>query len=251
MLLPETKDIQTKLGNYTRTGILPEIPGIHTGHVKHYRRLVFNVIKNNIFKAFPIAAKVIGKEQFTGMIDEFFRTHNAKTSQVWLLPGEFYEFAMANNWNTKFDMPWLTDLLLFEWIEIKVHTMPDGSRPNTQITGGILTTKLAINPDFELISLSYPVHILPVKKAASKKGVYYLLIFRNPDSGKVHFVNLSILHAILIKNLANNKETLDKILPKLAKKFNISDNFQLQSVIVSFIKDLLNQQFVLGFLQQN
>ncbi len=127
MLSPETKDIQIRLGDYCKTGILNDIPGIHSGHIKHYRRLFFSVIKNNIFQAFPIAAEVLGKKQLTSMIDEFFSLHNAQTSQVWKLPGEFYEFAKTGNWNEKFKMPWLTDLLLFEWVEIKVHTMPNGS----------------------------------------------------------------------------------------------------------------------------
>ncbi len=247
MLLPETIDIQTKLGNYTRTGILPEIPGIHTNHVKQYRRLVFNVIKNNIFQAFPIAAKIIGKEQFTNMIDEFFRLHDAQTSQVWLLPGEFYEFAITNDWNEKHSFPWLTDLLLFEWIEIKVHTMPNGPRPNTQLAGHIFSSQLVINPDFELINLSYPVHILPVKEAVHKKGVYYLLIYRNPESGKVHFINLSVLHVMIIESLKNNRDSLNNILPSIAKIFHIKDVFQFQTAIKSFILDLIDQQFVLGF----
>lgn len=248
MLSSDTKNIQKKLADYTRTGKLSEIPGIHTGHVKHYRRLVFNIIKNNIFQAFPIATEVIGKRKFTQMIDEFFSIHDVQTSQVWLLPGEFCEFANTYKWNEKYAMPWLSDLLLFEWIEIMIHTKPDGSIPKIKLSGNIMLSQLVINPDYKIIKLSYPVHMMPVKEAGNKKGNYYLLIFRNPDSGKVHFINLSILHASLIENMSEDRESLNQILPKLATEFRIQDYIQLQTAMKSFVKELMDQKFILGFL---
>ncbi len=250
MLLPETRHIQTKLGDYCKTGILPDIPGINKKHVKHYRRLVFNVVKNNLFQAFPIVIDVIGKVKFVQLIDEFFSRHHAQTSQIWKLPGEFYEYAKTSDWVEKYNMPWLIDLLLLEWIEIKVHTMPDRTAPETQIQGDLFTSHLVINPDFEIIKLSYPVHLDPVRAAEQKKGDYFVLAFRNRDTGAVRFLNLSVLHAFLIENMVKEKHSLEKILQNSIDRFSIEDITQLKTAIKIFIKDLMDQRFILGFLKQ-
>ena len=250
MLSPETKNIQKKLADYARTGKLSDIPGTNTHHVKQYRRLVFNIIRNNIFQAFPIATNVIGKHQFTQMIDDFFSTYNVKTSQIWLLPGEFYEFVKTNNWNEKYSLPWLADLLLLEWTEIFVHTMPDSQTPETKKTGNILQSKSVINPDYKIIKLTYPVHIKSVKETIKQMGNYYVLIFRHPVSGKVQFLNLTILHVTLIEYLAEKHDPLIQILPKLLSKFRIQDHFMFQKAIKSFVIELVNQKFILGFLSE-
>ena len=47
MLLTEhTKQVQLDLAEYCRTGEYKPLPGITANRVEHYRRLVFNVVKN-------------------------------------------------------------------------------------------------------------------------------------------------------------------------------------------------------------
>jgi hypothetical protein len=246
MLSPETKKIQNQLGEYCRTGILPEIPGIDREHIKHYRRLISNIVTNNIRQAFPVASGVIPEEIFREMIMEFFSRHDAKTSQIWKLPGEFYSYSSENNWSDKYQMPWLNDLLLFEWTELKVHTMPDQKITSLEKIGDILKDVLYLNPDHEIVELDYPVHLTSVANAVNRKGKYYVLIFRKPDDGRVKFINLSVFFAYLIEKMKEVNSSLSETLDIAFAAFDMKNIRKSTVTSLSFIQELIRQGFILG-----
>ena len=47
-------EIQKPLGEYCRTGVELKIPGVTPGRVHHYRRLVYNVVRDTLDTAYPI-----------------------------------------------------------------------------------------------------------------------------------------------------------------------------------------------------
>ena len=104
-LLKQTYDIQESLGDYCKTGIERDIPGITSNRIHHYRRLVFNAVRNTIEQAYPISLQVLGEEEFGNMIHDFFSNHNCRTPQIWKLPGEFYEYALKQDFVSKFNYP--------------------------------------------------------------------------------------------------------------------------------------------------
>ncbi len=248
MLSPETKEIQNRLGRYCQTGILPEIQGINRKHISHYRRLVFNIILNNLFQAFPIASKVIGKKKFGELVKDFFSRHNAQTPQIWKLPEEFYEFAVTNNWSEKYDFPWLNDLLLFEWMEIQVHTMPDRRATLINAEGNLLKAKLVVNSEFEIIQLNYPVHLMPVSQTPENKGNYYVLLFRHPVKGTVQFLNLSALFISIIEELARAPASISELASSAILNYKLTNREAITSALGNFIKDMAEQGLILGTL---
>jgi len=246
MLTSETIKYQESLANYCRTGKGNKIAGAIEKRLHHYRRLVFNVVKNTLSQAYPISEKVLGNEVWHNLADTFFRYHNCQAPQLWKLPFEFYEYISKNNFAQKLKLPWLNDLLFFEWIEIEMHTMPDEKQDDFTEKGNLFKDLLIVNKEYRLINLKYPVHILPVNEAGRKKGEYYVLVFREPGTGRVKFINLSVLNAIIFESLAN-KTFIEKIISDIKASFHMQDETRIKNHISGFINDLMAQKAILGY----
>ncbi len=246
-LLQPTEEIQNSLGKYCRTGIETRIPGITPDRLHHYRRLVFNVVYNTMEQAYPITHQVFGTKKFREMIHDFFSVHDCQTPQIWKLPGEFYEYALEQNLAVRHESPWLHDLLLFEWVEIEVHTMPDEVIPaQSEIHGDPLSKILGINPEFRLIRLEYPVHLMKIGKASENKGSYFVLVSREPDTGHVNFFNLSILHAFVFEQISGSERSIRSLYPDIHRLFGIESKKMLDESLMRFVEDLIQKQVILN-----
>lgn len=245
-LKPETIQAQHALADYCRTGKNVKLDGITPNRIHHYRRLVFNVVKNTISQAFPISKKIIG-DHWENLVHNFFVNHNSQTPQVWKLPFEFYEYIKKEKYANKLQLPFLNDLLYFEWIEIEVYTMPDIEINPFEKNGDMLNDALVVNPEFKLMLLEYPVHIFEAQAAVQKKGNFYVLCFREPETGKVKFINLSIFHVFIIERLLNSHNSLSLIIDEAIQFFEIIDTTYLWKNTQRFIQDMMNQKFILGY----
>lgn len=247
MLLKEqTKALQSKLADYCRTGELALTTEVNQKHVHHYRRLVYNIIDDILESAFPVFFDFAPKDLWKELVHDFFSRHNCQTPQVWKVPGEFYEYACQQNWKEKYKLPWLEDLLLFEWIELDIHTMKDEVFPSYKIEGDWNTEVVAINPEYRILSTTYPVHTTaPADQNESKKGQFFILIFRQPETGSVQFMDISVLHALTIEKIEEEK-TLPVIINELQTVFNFPDKKSANEHLHTFLKDLSIKGFVLG-----
>jgi hypothetical protein len=249
LLKTETYQQQSKLAQYCRNGVEVEILGAQTNRLPNYRRLVFNVIKDALETTYPISFKYIDEEIWDEMMYQFFSTHKCIDPQVWRMPEEFYQFCLAENYAEKHDLPFLNDLLHFEWLEVEIYMMEDIKYPEYKSSDNWLDKKLALNPEHKIIKLEYPVHLENPKDAGLKKGDYFLLLYREKESGRVQFINLSILFTFLIENIALGEKTLEEIFNDILYLFGINDLEMLQTKSLKFLKDLHSKGFVLGVLK--
>jgi len=248
MLRPETTKIQNDLAMYCRSGKEADIPGITEGRLPHYRRLVLNVVHGSIVQAYPITRKVLSEDEWKYLFNSFFVEHDSQTPILWKLPYEFYLYAKENEYYKQFNKPWLTELLWIEWLEIEVHMMPDSSHPPYMKSGDVLSDHIIINRDSKLIQLEYPVHLHSVEEAAKRKAIYYVFAYRKTDSGKVRFLNLSVLHAWLMDRLMNDQRlTVNKLMPELMSLLKQKGEQEIKKQIKIFLEDMLNAGLILGF----
>lgn len=247
MLQPETYRAQRNLAVYCRTGKLAAIPGINKTHARHYRRLVFNVIRETLENAFPLTARFLPAGEWEKLVESFFSHHPCHSAQVFRLPGEFCEYVKAQEKNLTKKYPFLNDLLYFEWIEIDLHLMPDLEYPACREKGDWLRDAVACNPECRLVSFQYPVHLYPPELAKDRPGNYFLLLFREQESGDIRFINISVLFAFIIEQVVQRGATLEKILDGAAETFKITDRELLTENTLSFLQELKKEQFILGF----
>jgi hypothetical protein len=246
MLKAETKNIQSKLADYCRSGELALADEVNQKHVHHYRRLVYNIIDDIIESAFPVFFEFASDELWDEIVHNFFKEHACQTPQVWKVPGEFYEYACQKDLKTKYNLPFLEDLLLFEWIEMDIHTMKDEEFPKFRADGNLESEVIALNPEYRIISTKYPVHTTPPSQLTPQhEGQYFILIFRQPESGSVQFLDISILHALTIEKIEEGKK-LSEIINELMTVFSLPDKNAAKQHLLTFLGDLQEKGFVLG-----
>lgn len=248
LLKAETYKHQSALAQYCRTGKEINLPGAIQENLSHYRRLVFNVVKDALETTYPISFKYIDNEVWNEMVYNFFSSHKCSDPQVWKMPEEFYQFCKVNNYNEKYSLPFLNDLLYFEWLEVELYMMEDIPYPEFIKVKPGLKHRIGINPEHQLVKLDYPVHLEKPVDTIDKKGDYFLLLYREKDSGRVQFMNLSVLFAFLLESISTGEKTLEQILNDILYIFGINDIELLQKQVFKFIGDLEKKDFVLGAL---
>ena len=241
-----TIELQNQLAMYCRNGKNPPNKLSKPQNISQYRRLVFNVVFNTMKQAFPIPLKDLGDHNFKKLVNTFFEKHDCETPQIWKLPLEFYQFVKDNRFADKLNKPFLNDLLLFEWIEIKIHTMPDIAPSKYKPEGNLFSDILILNKEIELLHLHYPVHIYPPTQATILYGDYFVLVLRDPDDFNVKFMNLSVLHSYFINELTKETKTVNTIIKDAARIFNVDKNL-LTTNIATFLNDMFLQRLILGY----
>ncbi len=248
LLKTKTYKSQQSIAEYCRNGEMRVIAGADSNRLPYYRRLVFNVVKDSVASAFPIAKKYVDESIWAKMVETFFANHKCQEAQVWRMPFEFYQYAQQEKYEKNYNIPYLNDLLLFEWLEVELYMMEDLKYPTFKNSTNWKNNLIAVNPEHKLIKLEYPVHKLIPKEAQTKKGDYFLLLFREKDSGKIQFVDLSVLYTFLIENIIQAEKTLEEIINDILYVFGINDHELLQNNINTFLDDLKSRKFILGTL---
>lgn len=245
-LLPETHNIQSKLAVYCRNGIQPVMDGITPNRLHHYHRLVTSIIEDNLSSSFPIAYENVTTEHWNEMVTDFFSEHACQSYQVWKLAGEFYEYVLDNKYAEKLQLPYLNDLLKFEWVEMEVYNREDIPYPTYNKEGNLLVEKIIINPEFELLALGYPIHLEKVITAQHKPGNYFVVLYREKDTGKVQFVDLSVWFAFVIEQLAISPITMNELLLMAKQLFANADMVVLKETTIKFIEEMYHKKLIIG-----
>lgn len=247
-LLPETHEIQGKLAMYCRDGNSIALPGTKQKGLEQYRRLVFNIINDNLESAFPIAFEYLPEEHWQKLVYDFFSMHKCTTYQVWKIPFEFFRFVEKKDYQAQLNIPYLNDLLFFEWTEMELYNMEDEDQKPYKTEGDYLNEQIVFNSEFRLLKLDYPLHLMKPGEALNKKGNYFVLLFREAGSGKIQFVNLSVWLAFIIEQMHFNQSTLKGLLLQAPSLFGESINLNdLESNSIKFLKEMHSKHFLLGF----
>ncbi|RAJ07010.1 hypothetical protein LX64_02139 [Chitinophaga skermanii] len=245
-LSPNTYEAQQLFSQYCRDGVYKPIPGVNPARMEHYRRLVFNVVRDNLESTFPILFQQTDEDTWLFWVNDFFQHHNCQATQVWKMGEEFYQYALAQDWQTKYQLPHLRDLLLFEWTEMELYNMPDIPYPAVQAQGSWENNHIALNPEHRLLVFNYPVHQhATITETTTREGHYFVVQYREPAEGNILFVEVSAWLAFVLEQL-HNGFTLQDIFP-YAPALHIEVNELLVHNTISFLQDMRARKLVLGF----
>ena len=242
-----TRTQQSGFASYVRTGIIPHLEGLTNNRVHHYRRLVFNVVNDSLQSAFPITYDLLEENEWEELVDNFFGTHACQSYQIWKMPFEFYEYVLNSKTKLEKKYPHLLDLLLFEWSEIEVYMMEDAELSHYNKRGDLLKDVILFNAEHKLLKLGYPVHLKNANEISrSDNGEYYVLLFREPETFKVRFVDLSVYFAWLIEEVKKKSQPLESILDEAEKIFP-ADKKTLLEKTIPFLNEMFERKFLVGF----
>ena len=116
-----------------------------------YSELIYYRFLEVFQKAFPRFKKMISEEKFDTLIYEFLKI-GAKTPIFWRVAGEFKSFLSASN---DLDMPYLSDLLEFEFLEIEMFMHEYQEFKPTHFS---LENSYCLSSEIELRCFSYAIH---------------------------------------------------------------------------------------------
>lgn len=247
LLTTDTNNIQNKLANYCRNGIEVDLPGVIPHRISQYRRLVYNIIDDNLQIAFPITHSYFSEDKWNKMTSDFLENHKCQAYQVWKIAGEFCNYAIENKLSEKYNLPCLNDLLLFEWEEMVLYNMPDLKIDEHKKYGDVINDVLIINPEFKILPLSFPVHTHIPDDASKKQGQYFALLYRDLETGNIQFMDISIWFVYLIEQIAIESKSINLILKEAPTLFGEIDILNLQTTSIAFINDMSQKGFVLGY----
>lgn len=213
MLKKTTKAIQLELVEYCRMNNDGNIAGTRQDRLHNYRRLIYTIYWEALADAYPIAKSILKEEDWNSLVDDFISNNSCQEPQLFRMPLALIDFVAKNNYSEKLNLPYLIDLLRFEWVEIEVHAMKDVPEELFNITGDLSSGKCVINPYLRIVKLEYPIHKLKTDDITLLKGSYFLLVYRQ-DNGTVQYLELNAFTANLIEQLCQNslEMTLQEII---------------------------------------
>jgi hypothetical protein len=237
----KTFSLQTDLALYCRTG-LHEPPTSIPEHTFHYRRLVYNVIKDTLKGAFPITRKLVGKRRWKRMVMHFFEYHKCQTPQVWKLPQEFSDYYQQHDFPFKKKFPFLATLLQYEWLEIEVFMMEDLPVDQFSVEKKSEEDGIIPNPEIKILCTEYPIHLKNVKEITEEdKGQYFVSVHRDFYTKQIQFNDLSYPFVEIIlkanegcfsrKDFIELLAGYDSDRVKIIKLYQAFEQFALQNTI--------------------
>ena len=250
MQQPETgtQRHQSALAAYCRTGQYTEIPGVHTGHVGHYRRLVYNVVEDMLRTAYPLTHHLLTAEEWDAMVQDFFSQHPCQSPQVWYMPRELYEYLLQAEHSLLKKYPFLSELLWLEWLEVELFMMEDRPAAYTG-AGDIQADAFVLNPEHHLQHFRYPVHL---KQAAqiteADQDDYFLVLFRKPDSGDVAFMQLSPVLVSMLELLQDEPQNMDAVVQQACEAWQLPVTAEIREAAAAFFVQALENRLILGYV---
>jgi hypothetical protein len=161
------------------------------------------------------------------------------------LPKEFLEFVVENKYSEKHSIPFLNDLLNFEWAEMELYNTTDIPYEYGSLTGNVINDIISVNPEHLLVPLHYPVHLLPPLEAIDKKGNYFVLLFREKETGKIQFIDLSVWYAFIIEQISQQEISIAELMNYVPQLFGNVSTEELKTNTELFMQSMIDKKFII------
>ncbi len=242
----KTHQYQRNLASYCRTGEYVSIPGVNEKHIKQYRRLVYNVVYDTLENAYPLTKSLLTTEEWDGLVQDFFSSNNCSSPQIWRMPKELFLYVENSGEKLTDKYPFLIELLHFEWLEIEIYMMEDEDLLEYRKEGDLAKDALYLNPELQILGLSYPVHIKSAKLITPEDvGQYFVVIHRHSKTGKVVFTEINYAHLVLLEQLSVAPTSLANLKVLWQESFSQEE---INQALPPFIENCLATNLILGFV---
>lgn len=199
-----------------------------------YQELVFHRFYEVISNALPIFNELIETKRLEELIIAFI--HNgARTPLIWQMPNEFRKFVKQHP-ELFSDMPYINDLLWFEWIEIRLF-MQDYTHTSKQ--NFRFKKFYQLSKGARIKKLSYKVY----EKEFTTQGDYFVLAYYDKKARQVFYREVSEFMYRYIKALKT--QNANDAVTAMSTRYGL-DNKEVKDVL----KDALKELCTLGVLEE-
>ncbi len=210
------------------------------GRYKTYRELVFSRMVEVVKNICPVGREIITDSEWEKVIWDFLKNSAPKSPILRELPLEVAKYLQTHAHSLSKKYPYLGELIEYEYLEIQMRFAPDDVEKTTR-------GKIRINPAHVLATYRWPVHFISKEFHTTKKlpqGEYNLLLWRDPDSLEVLFMEVNHLVVSLIKILEKEPHKKDLLLKKIAKQHRISFNQEFAQEGMQLLEDLKTKKLL-------
>jgi len=246
-LRAETIKIQNDLVEYCRSNNDGNVQGTRQDRLPNYRRLIHTIIWEALSDAYPITRSILTSVQWDELVDDFISNHRSAEPQLYKMPFSLIAFVKNNDYQKRFSIPYLIDLLTFEWVEIEVHTMQDQELLSFNPQGDFMSTNLVFNPYQRILTLNYPIHQLRTMDISMNAGSYFYNVYRQPN-GTVQYMELNAFTRNLIQQfmLHSAEYNINEILLTLLKDLSLEMKVSITDEVFKFCLLLKEKGLILG-----
>ena len=196
MTRPAFQELQLQFSAHLRDPENVAPPGgIEDRRLAIYRRLIFNNVRNFMFRGFPVLRRTLGENTLSRLVRDWLREHRARTPLFPSLSSEFVAWVATAPAAIATLPRWVPELAHYEWIETELN-LADAAPAS-----GMHHDELALSPLARVLAYNWPVHRIRPEYQPSEPAQTLLLVHREAG-GKVRFHELSPMTYLLLHTLA-------------------------------------------------
>ncbi|MDQ7082032.1 MAG: putative DNA-binding domain-containing protein [Aquificota bacterium] len=202
--------------------------------LKVYRDLVRTRIEDVLSTTFPVFRRFTG-DQFEKLVSEFLPMPH-RSPLLMDLPGEFLEFFRSKRTSLKDRLPFLEDLMVYEWLESALFNAPEEGTSTFSWEGNY-----RFSASSRLASFRYPVHRAEEMEAEDlleREGAYHLLLFRDPEDLIVKQVELTDFVYTFLKGVGGGRKPEEVLRALKPEDLELED---LKPYLERFMGDLCSK----------
>lgn len=246
MLKNDTKLIQRQLANFAMSKTDEVIPGTSEERLIHYRQMIYNIVNGSLKSVYPIAHNLLLDTHWNIIVSDFIAKHNCEEPQLLKMPFELIAFVEKEDYASRFEIPYLVDLLAFEWVEMEIHDRADVEDITCISDGDFVNDALVYSPYFQMITMEYPIHQLKTHVIESLKGQYFLMVYRD-EICEVNYFSMSQFSYLLLSEMIIRGSSLLSVLDPLIKDQSPEQKEAILNEALNYIKQLYKIGIVRGF----
>ncbi len=246
---PKFQQLQYEFAAHIRDpGNAPAPQGIEDRRMGIYRDLFFSNISSLLARTFPVVQQLCEGECWRSLIRGFMREHQAHTPLFLELPKEFVDYLRLRKLNNAGDLPFLSELAHYEWVELALSVAPDVTIDgDIRADGDLLNHAIVLSPYVWLFSYEYPVHRISLEYQPESPGndLTHLAVYRRDDD-EIGFLELNAVSAQLITLIQDSDNSLsgEALTAEIARQLQHPN----PDVVVRGGLDILNNLRELGIV---
>ncbi|MGH8476947.1 MAG: HvfC family RiPP maturation protein [Methylococcales bacterium] len=229
----------------------PMPPGVEKLRVDLYRELMFNNVENFLSSSFPVLKRILNETSWIAMVEGFFSSHRCQTPYFSEIPEEFLKYLQTERQSTEEDLPFLTELAHYEWLELAL-SLADEEEPaagRRDLRADALDHRYRVSDVAWPLIYRFPVHQISqsFQPEQAPEQPTYLVVYRNPDE-QIQFMEINALTYRFLEMLDTRpNQTANHCLIDLARTIiGLKRN-----KIVEYGCEILNTLWIRGIVYRN
>ncbi|MFW1677490.1 DNA-binding domain-containing protein [Pontibacter sp. JAM-7] len=205
--LPKFQQLQYAFAGHIRDPEGQPIPeDIEPRRMKIYSDLFFNNVEGMLSNNFPVLRSLLCQQDWLALVRAFFIRHQCSTPYFLELGQEFMAFLQANPEVHPHEMPFLLELMHYEWVELALEvsqeTLPVA---DVEANGDLFEGHPVQSPLAWLLSYQFPVHRISqgVQPQHPEATPVFLLVYRNRED-RVKFMEVNSVTGRLLYLLSED-----------------------------------------------